>query len=235
MRITPGIVYRESTNNIALAEQRLAAAQQEVSSGLRISVPSDDPVGAASIVQQQSTIAGLDAYTSASDSANSRLTVTDSVLSDLINQITSAQTTVAGAQGSNVTQAQVDAAVQQLNAIRDAVLSDMNTQVNGTYLFGGTDALTAPYTQAAGGGVSAYQGNAATASVNVDPNRSVPISFSGGQILQGTDAADLFSTLASLATAITTRDSTGMSQGLDALNRAFGRASASAALGAGRG
>jgi flagellar hook-associated protein 3 FlgL len=224
MRVTFGIEFRDGTADIALAAERLAAAQRQVSSGHRINDLSDDPVGASSVVQQQSAIARIDAYTAASDSASSRLTVADSVLSDLIDTITAAQTTVVGAQGSEVTATQADAAVQQLGALRDAVLSDMNTQVNGTFLFGGTNVLAQPYVQLAGGAVSAYQGNAATASVGVDASRSVPISFDGGQILQGADPADLFSTFASLATAITNRDSVGMSQGLAALKRAFDRA-----------
>ncbi len=224
MRVTFSTSFREGSTDIAIASQRLADAGRQVSSGHRINAPSDDPAGAAAVIEQNGAIARIDAYTAANDAASSRLNVADSVLSDVINKLTSAQTTAIGAQGSTVTPNQRDAAVQQLNALRDALVSDLNTQFKGTYLFGGTAVTTAPYTQAADGTVSAYQGNATAAAIDVDANRSVPASFDGDRILQGTEAVDVFGTLAALTQAITAGDSAGISQGLAALGRGLDRA-----------
>ena len=55
--------------------------------------------GAASVISQQGTIAQIDAYTAATDAASSRLTVADSVLSDVITKITAAQAAALGVQG----------------------------------------------------------------------------------------------------------------------------------------
>jgi flagellar hook-associated protein 3 FlgL len=224
MRITLDMSYRGGTADIAIAAERLANAQHQVSSGHRISAASDDPSGAASIIEQQGTIARIDAYTAAGDAASSRLHVADSVLSDVIDKISAAQTTALGAQGSQTTSNQRDAAVQQLNALRDALLSDMNTQFAGTYLFGGTNVLVAPYSQAANGTVSAYQGNATTSVVGVDASREVPISFDAGKVLQGGDPSDIFGTLSDLARAIGAGDNAGISAGLAALGRGLDRA-----------
>jgi flagellar hook-associated protein 3 FlgL len=223
MRVPFSMSYRQGNDDIAQTAERLAAAQQQVSSQKRIQVASDDPAAAASIIEQQGTLARIDAYTAANDAASSRLNVADSVLSDVINKITAAQTAALGAQGSNVTANQRDAAVQQLNGLRDALLSDMNTQFKGTYLFGGTNVTVAPYTHAAGGAVSAYQGNATTSAIEVDATRSVALSFDGGKIMQGTDSSDLFTTLAALTTAIDAGDNAGISVGLAALGRALDR------------
>jgi len=223
MRVPFSMSYRQGNDDIAQTAGRLAAAQQQVSSQKRIQVASDDPAAAASIIEQQGTLARIDAYTAANDAASSRLNVADSVLSDVINKITAAQTAALGAQGSNVTANQRNAAVQQLNGLRDALLSDMNTQFKGTYLFGGTNVTVAPYAQAAGGTVSAYQGNATTAAVEVDATRSVALSFDGGKIMQGSDSSDLFTTLAALTTAIGAGDNAGISVGLAALGRALDR------------
>ncbi len=224
MRVPFNTAYRNGGADIALAAERLADAQRQVSTTRRINVASDDPAGAASVISQQGTIAQIDAYTAATDAASSRLTVADSVLSDVITKITAAQAAALGVQGSQATPAQRDAAIQQLNALRDALLSDMNTQFKGKYLFAGTDVSAAPYTQAANGTVSAYQGNTAGAAVDVDANRSVPISFDGGNIVQGSDPADLFASLSALTTAIQAGDSAGIGQGLDALGRGLTRA-----------
>jgi flagellar hook-associated protein 3 FlgL len=217
------MAYRQVNDDIAQTAERLAAAQRQVSSQHRIQVASDDPAAAASIIEHQGTLARIDAYTAATDAASSRLNVADTVLSDVINKITAAQTAALGAQGSQVTANQRNAAVQQLNGLRDALLSDMNTQFKGTYLFGGTNVTVAPYTQAPGGAVSAYQGNATAAAIEVDATRSVPLSFDGGKIMQGSDSSDLFTTLAALTTAVSAGDSAGISVGLTALGRALDR------------
>jgi flagellar hook-associated protein 3 FlgL len=224
MRVPYSTSYREGNADIALAAERLATAQRQVSSGQRVTVASDDPVGAASVIEQQGTVAQIDAYTAANDAASSRLNVADSVLADVINKISAAQAAAIGAQGSQATANQRDAAIQKLNALRDALLSDMNTQFKGTYLFGGTNVTVAPYSQASNGTVSAYQGDATAAAVEVDPSRTVPLSFDGGRILQGSDTADLFSTLSGLATAIGAGDSAGITQGIAALGRGLDRA-----------
>jgi flagellar hook-associated protein 3 FlgL len=216
--------YREGNADIALAASRLATAERQVSSGQRINVASDDPAGASTVIDQQGTIAQIDAYTASTDAASARLNVADSVLSDVINKITAAQTAAVGAQGSEVTANQRNAAVQQLNSLRDALLSDMNTQFKGTYLFAGTNVTVAPYSQAADGSVSAYQGNATAAAIGVDTNRQVPLSFDGGKILQGADSSDLFAALSALTTAVASGDSAGMTQGLAALGRGLDRA-----------
>jgi flagellar hook-associated protein 3 FlgL len=224
MRVTFNMSYRQGNDDIARAADRFATAQRQVSSNRRINVASDDPAGAAAVIEHQGTIAGIDAYTAANDAASSRLNVADSVLSDVITKITAAQTTALAAQGSQTTPNQRTALAQQLNGLRDALLNDMNTQFKGTYLFGGTNVTVAPYTQAPGGTVSAYQGNATAAAIEVDATRSVEISFDGGKILQGSDPTDLFNTLSSLATAIGAGDNAAISVGLAGLGRALDRA-----------
>src|SRR5262249_45946509 len=69
-----------------------------------------------------------------------------------------------------------------------------------------------------------YQGNTSTASVDIGRGPAVPISFDGSAIAQGSDTADVFATLSSVITAVKAGTATGMGQGLDALGRAFDRA-----------
>jgi flagellar hook-associated protein 3 FlgL len=224
MRMTFSMAYREGAIDIAQTSERLAAAQKQVSSGNRVNVASDDPVSAARIVDEQGSIARIDAYTSANDAASSRLNIADSVLSDVVERISYAQTLVTGAQGSTVTQAQRDAAIQGLSGIRDALVSDLNTKFDGAYLFSGTDSTDAPYTQASNGTVSAYRGNTSVASVDVDGTRQIQSTFDGSRIAQGSDSADIFTVLSNLTTAIANGDAAGMENGAAALGRAFDRA-----------
>lgn len=223
MRILFNTAFEEGSRSIARAAEEVAAAQHQVSSGRRVAALNEDPLGAASAITQHSTVDRLDAYGSAADAASYRLGLVDSVLSDLVNQIQAAQTTALSAQGSPKAQAQRDAAANELLAIRDAILSDVKTQFQGTYLFSGSKVTTAPFVKI-GSGISAYQGDASPTSVDVAAGRSVQSTFDGGQILQGSDPQHVLDVLTNLAAAVSAGDSTAISTGLDVLTRAFDRA-----------
>lgn len=225
MRVTFNGTFVDGTTEINRAAQALAEAQRRVSSGRRINAPSDDPTGSESAVVDHATMARMDAYTSASDAAVSRLSVADAALTDIINQITSAKTTALSARGSSQSQAQRNAASTELLAIRDALAADINTKFHGTYLFSGSASTTAAYALS-GGSYSTYQGNATPPAVEVGPGRTVALSFDGGAIFQGGDSQHVLDLLTGLAASVAAGDNTAIGQGLDALERAFDRATA---------
>ncbi len=224
MRITFDATFRDGVDAINRAAEDLARAQQQVSTGKRINHPSDDPAGNASAMSQNSALAQIDVYTRAADAATNRLSIADSVLNDIVNQLQAAQTAALAASGSNVSSSQRNASVARLQSVRDALVSDLNTQVNGVYLFAGTKSTTAPFTQAANGTVSAYQGNSTTAAVDISSSRSAPTTLDGSQITQGTDPSDVFTVIANLVTAIQAGDDTAIGVGAQDLLKAFHRA-----------
>lgn len=221
MRITFNTSDRESARAIAAAAEEMANRQQQVSSGRRIQVPSDDPTATAASVSERSEMAITEQYRKASDTVASRLTVLDTVLSTLIDETTSAKVAVQSARGS-VPAAQREAAADRVLAIRDSILSAVNTQYRGAYLFSGSDSTTAPYASA-GGVVSAYQGTASANEVDVDRQTSVRVALSGDDLMRGSDPQDLFATLAALADAVRAGDNAAIDQGTAALDRAFER------------
>jgi flagellar hook-associated protein 3 FlgL len=224
MRVTFNTSFRNSVAEINRAAEELAEAQQQMGSGVRIGRPSDDPSGASAAISQRATLSTLDAYTKTTDTATTRLTVVDGMLTDIISKITAAQTAVASASGSLPNQGRRDAAAAALQGISDALLGDFNTKFNGPYLFSGSKATTAPYTAGAGGTVSAYQGDSTTMSVDIDQGRTLQLSFDGGSITKGSDTTDVFTVLSNLVTAAKAGDSDGLAQGLAGLGRAFDRA-----------
>jgi flagellar hook-associated protein 3 FlgL len=223
MRITFDQSFRNIESDTNRAAEQLAAAQRQVSSGHRINKPSDDPAGASFAIAGHAAIGALDAYTRTADSTTSRLTVADSMLSDMINKITAAQTAAASARGSSTSQSQRDAAAANLQGISDSLLDDFNAQFHGSYVFSGSKATTAPYTTS-GGTVSSYQGNATAVSVDLGQGRTAQIAFDGSAIAQGSDPSDIFTVLSNLATATSSGDSVAIGQGMAALDHALDRA-----------
>ena len=227
MRVTFNAQNRNSTAGLEGSATRLLELQRQVSTGKRIEKPSDDPSATLGSIGEHAETAAIDQYSRATDSVASRLSVIDTVLSDLINQIERAQVQAASARGSGKTQLQRDAAATDLEGIRDTIFSDMNTAFNGTYVFSGSASTVAPYTRVGNGPVSAYAGSTSEMVVDIDQQRAVKIAFNGQLITQGTDPQDIFVEFDNLIAAVRAGNDAGIDAGMSALDRMFDRVSTS--------
>ena len=224
MRTTFNSTFINSSSVLSLTAAELAKRQREVSSGRRINAPSDDPAGVTNAIREHTEMAALDRYAQSADTANARLTAVDSVLSDMVEQLTSAKTTVLGARGTTVTPSQRTAAANALMGIRDAIFSDFTTSFNGTYLFSGQAATVPPYQKLPDGSISAYAGTSTGVRVDVGRETSVQVSFNGDEVARGSDTDDIFAVLSQAITAVQSGNDTDMAAAAQALERAFGRA-----------
>jgi flagellar hook-associated protein 3 FlgL len=219
MRVTFNTVFRTGIEEINDAAERLAARQREVSSGYRLQVPSDDPSAAAAVVGERAEMAALDQYRRTTDSVESRLTVADTLLSDIISALTAAQTTAAAGRSTILTAEQRQALAAQVDGIREQILGDLNTQYRGVYLFSGSALTTAPFTKDGAGVVQPYAGNATPQQLDIDRGRSVEVTIDGGALV-----GDLFDVLASLRAAILSGDMGQIDAAFQGLDAAFARA-----------
>ncbi len=224
MRVTFNAGEASSLADLQRLSAELLHWQQVLSSGRRVNAPSDDPAAAARIAGENENLASIDQYVRSADSANARLTVVDTVLSDIITNLTSARTAAASAVSTVATPVQREAAAKQLEGIRDALFSDLNTVFGGTYLFAGAASTAAAYTRDAGGTISAYQGDHQEVRLAVDQSESVRITLDGEAIVKGADAQDLFTSLDALIGAVRAGNQAAIQSGMDALQRAFDRA-----------
>ena len=208
MRVTFNMAFRNGVHDINRAADAMARAQREVSSLKRVQRPSDDPAAASQAVNERAEMRQLDTFINATSSVDARLRVADSVLSDNLNLLTTAQTKTGAASNSFVTQAQRDALALEIEGIRDTLLSNVNTQVKGAYIFSGTSLTTVPYAKDGAGVVQAYAGNAIAQVLDIDRNRAVSVTFDGDAIV-GT----MFDDLEALIAAIRTNDAPGMRRG----------------------
>jgi flagellar hook-associated protein 3 FlgL len=224
MRVTSNSDFMSAMADIERAATDLAKWQAQVSSQRRLQVPSDDPAAMARSVAERAEMGTIDQYVRAADSVSTRLTAVDAVLADMVTRLTTARAAAGAARGSVPTDAQREAIATQLEAIADALVSDINTSFRGAYMFAGSEALTAPYAREADGTVSAYQGDGTGVAVDIDRSRAVQVGFDGRVLAQGSDAEDVFACLTHLVAAIRGNDQAGIGAGLEGLERAFDRA-----------
>ena len=181
------VVTNSTSTNIIAQIQALnlqqTQLQSEVSSGLRITQPSDDPAAFGRVMIDDSQSRALSQYGS---NANTALQVSQATssnlqqinsISDRIGQLATLGTGTAGASAMSAYAAEVDQLIQQTVQLG-------NSQLNNNYLFAGTAVNTPPYTTTtnAQGQITAvaYNGNTA--------QNSIPLS-STASIASGSDGA----------------------------------------------
>jgi flagellar hook-associated protein 3 FlgL len=221
MRVTFSSTFRNGLLDVNMAASRLAERTRQMSSGKLMHAASDNPSAMASTITQHTEMGVQDQYVKQNDSVESRLTVADSALTDIIKQITAAQGRGVGGRSTVLTPTQREALAQEIRGSRDAILRGVNTSFNGMYLFSGGQSTTPPY--AAGTPISPYQGDANVTSVDVTRGRAVQVTFDGESFIQGSAATDLFQTLTSLADAVETGNMAGIDSSMLELNAAFDR------------
>jgi flagellar hook-associated protein 3 FlgL len=224
MRVTFAATMRDTYEGIQSAAERMLGFQRQVSTGVRVQQPSDDPSAAATVITEKAAAASYQQYTQTGDSAQSRLTVADTLLSDVIDKLSAARTVILSVQGSETTDAQKESGAQELRALRDAVLEDLTTSFRGTYMFGGAAGTVRPYSKDNNGVVQPYAGSTREVSIDIDRGRPVTVVFDGSAIAQGSDATDMFKAFEDAMAAARAGDASALGTASDALMRAFDRA-----------
>jgi flagellar hook-associated protein 3 FlgL len=194
--------FLASVNQIQTTAEQ---AQEQISSGLRLQSPSDDPADvsasiltSAELGQTEQVQTNLGLVTSEVNSGEQALEDATSVLQN-VNTL--------GTQGLSGTQApaQLSTLASQVQASLEELVGDANTSVEGRYVFSGDDYMVAPYSLDATqpNGVSAYAGSAATRQI-MDANGSTfAISESGDEIFDNASpGASVFAAVNALQVAL---------------------------------
>jgi flagellar hook-associated protein 3 FlgL len=127
-------------------ENRINTANEQLSSGYRVNQPSDDPGAIEAILGYQSQIDQVTQTQSNLSQATTMSNVADSALStasNMLNQLSSIATEGASSTSSATQNASLG---QQVQGILKQLVSVANTSFNGSYVFGGDDPTTQPYT-----------------------------------------------------------------------------------------
>jgi flagellar hook-associated protein 3 FlgL len=184
MRVTAGMAQRHVLSDLRRVQERLADAQDRVSSQKRIEKPSDDPLGAERAVRLRSELDTTKAYGTAVDESRSWLDATDSALSS-INDIvqTARELTVQAANGATTPSARQSIKVQ-LDALTEQLKTTLNGAYDGRYIFSGTATDTPPY-DLTSATPDAYQGDANPVVRQIGPGVSVQVNVTADDVLSG--------------------------------------------------
>lgn len=165
-----------------------AKLSTELSSGLRLTNLSTDPVAAAQATILGSSIAADDSYVQAASSAQSKLQVTTSALGEVVSQLTQAITLAVSGGNGTLSPSNLSGIGLQLSQIRDQVFSLANTTYLGQYVFGGSQGQTAPFVQSTPS-TSTYVGDQALQYTTTENGQKIQTNLSGSSVFDATGSS----------------------------------------------
>jgi flagellar hook-associated protein 3 FlgL len=209
MRVNPNYTS-DMVNLMNQAQQSEDNALQELSTGRRVNLPSDDPAAEAAMLGENSRSAAVDQYTANSNSLTDVLNTANSTLDSVTTLLQRAVSLgVEGANGTN-NQTDLNSIAEEVSGIQSQILSLANTSYAGQYLFSGTATGTAPYVADASDPTQIdYVGNSEQNQVQIGTGLSVASNLPGSCIFSQS-GANVFAALQSLVTALQSGDSSSI-------------------------
>ncbi|RQH06023.1 flagellar hook-associated protein FlgL [Paraburkholderia dinghuensis] len=182
MRIATSELYSSSVATMENQQSQMLQLEQQVSSGVAISNPADDPLGAAQAVTLSATSATLTQYSSNQTSALSSLQTEDTTLTSVTTTMQSINSLIQQAMGGTLNDTDRAALSKELSGYRNELMSLANTtDGQGNSIFSGFQNTTQVFTNNPGGGVT-YNGDAGQRTVQVTGTRNIPVSDTGASV-----------------------------------------------------
>lgn len=176
MRVTDQTIYAANSASLQSALASLATAQQRASTGLAISKPSDDPSGTVAVLGINASIAANTQYSRNISDGQSWTAATDGALTQTSTLLRQARDLLVQASNGTNNSSSLGAIATQLQGIKQALMTQANTQVGGRTVFAGTAdtgsafsaSTTPPYTFAGTSPVMRRVADGQTVRVDVD-------------------------------------------------------------------
>lgn len=174
MRISTAWAQQINVNAMANQQTKLANLQQQLSTGLKVSSPADDPAAAARILGLDDTLAKTNQYQSNISTAQGRLGLEESALAtsggilDRVKELTiQAMNETLSSNDRLAVKFEVDQLTQEMAGVA-------NTQnANGEYIFSGDLSSVPTFAKNATTGNYVYQGAPQQRALQIGPTRQV--------------------------------------------------------------
>ncbi len=185
MRISTRQIYTQGVEAFQQQQQKLAKLQQQISTGVRVTKPSDDPAAASKILELEQSVSLNLQYQTNINLAEQRLNLQDSVLANYDNLLIRVRELAIQANNAPVDATSRNAIAAELDERLNELLSLANTiDANGDHLFAGYQNNTAPFTSATIGSRDyvAFNGDDGVRAIQISQNRQLDIDIPGQNI-----------------------------------------------------
>ncbi len=189
MRVPNITTYTNSTFRLGNLTSSLKDANEIVTTQKQINEISDDPLGQSQVLSMKSFLGNLEQIEQNVIMGKTWLESGENALDGVNSLILEAKTQVTRLASDSTTADERDDAVARINSIIEQIVTLGNTQVNGSYIFGGTDTDIVPMeiSMVEGNERVVYKGNDIPFEVRTDKNSGVQVGRDGYETFWDTD------------------------------------------------
>jgi flagellar hook-associated protein 3 FlgL len=187
MRVTSQMLGIQVNDGLQRAYQRLARAQEVVTSGRRINRLADDPIGATRAMNLRTFENSVAQYSRNIANTMPYLEQADAAFDDVVKGLTRAKEITVQMSNAVYSPVERSAAAREVRQIFEHLLSVANTKIENRFLFGGFKNGTAPFAPSAAG--VDYLGDSGDVRIETGAMSTLSINFLGNQVFQAAGVA----------------------------------------------
>lgn len=211
-RVSTAQLYDFATSAMLRKNAETQQTQRQLSSGLRVEKPSDDPAAAARSLAYSEDVAGLSQDQRNITAAQSRLDLAEDALGQATELLYRANEIAIGSANEPRSNDELKASGQEIRQIEQELMRLANTRdSSGEYIFAGYKSQKPAYSMNDATGKITYSGNRKTREVQISPTTSIEMTIPGPQAF-GNDGKSIFASLERLADTLEKGDSLGQSK-----------------------
>ncbi|NIA19611.1 MAG: flagellar hook-associated protein 3, partial [Xanthomonadaceae bacterium] len=180
MRTTNTMMFHSVQSRIARVEEMRAKFLAQISSGNRISTPSDDPVGVSKVMNYGAEDVRISQFGRNMTEGYSWLTATDHAMNETVDVFMRANTLLLAAANDTLSEDNLKAQAGELEKMLESLVSLANTNNAGSYIFAGHQTRTSPYNLMDGSLGAVFAGDDGDREIEIGVNQKLAINTVGG-------------------------------------------------------
>ncbi len=224
MRVSSKVLYNTVMGNMQRNSEKLLDLQNSVSSGKKLNKPSDDPAGAARVINYNSAIAKAGQYQRNIDNAAAFLNATETAVSATQDVLLRAKELALSALNGTYSAADRRTMAMEVDQLYEQVKQTANTTYDNRYIFAGFRTDVAPYDDA--GNYTGTSSDDGFMDVEIDAGNTMSINIPGYAVFGSSgDGTDILAAMGDLKTAMNDNDTaaigaamTKLDTGMDQIN-----------------
>ena len=187
MRLSTSQIFQQAVTSMLDKQAELAKTQQQLATGKQILAPSDDPAAATRILDLDQVIETTSQYQRNADYAETRLSLEETVLTDIGNVLQRIRELSVRANNDTLSAGDRKAIAVEVRINLEGLIQQANSKdANGEYLFAGFKTGTEPFSDT-GGGNFVYVGDQGQRSLQIGARRQVAVGDSGADVFMQVD------------------------------------------------
>ncbi len=179
MRVPNISMYVNATYRLGNLSSSLHESNEVISTQKRINEISDDPLGLSQVLTLKNSLGNLEQIERNVNMGKSWITNIESSMDSISDLILDAKVDVTRLANDSITSDERRDTIEKIDHLIDQIINLGNTQVNGSYIFSGTDTDMIPLQYNSDATVVVYNGNDIPFEIRTDRNSGVQVGRDG--------------------------------------------------------